>query len=149
MEPGIYAKDTALFELVDRDALFESIATGFGFTEGPVFSRQGFLLFSDLRSEKIHQYTVPWWEGDITKGELTVFREQSNRDAAERMTDQNDRAVDPESFEQRVQFFRDLFGCAGRRPALAPSVTRAVVGNDAGGLRYLRRYGEPVERRAA
>ena len=79
MAPGIYAKDTALFDLVERDALFERIATGFGFTEGPVFSRLGFLLFSDLRSEKIHKYTVPWWETDVTKGELSVFREQSNR----------------------------------------------------------------------
>ena len=79
MATGIYAKNTALFELVDRDALFERIATGFGFTEGPVFSRLGFLLFSDLRGEKIHKYAVPWWEGDMTKGELTVFREQSNR----------------------------------------------------------------------
>ena len=64
MTPGIYAKDTALFELVGRDALFERIATGFGFTEGPVFSRLGFLLFSDLRGEKIHKYAVPWWEGE-------------------------------------------------------------------------------------
>ncbi len=79
MAPGIYAKDTALFDLVGRDAQFERVATGFGFTEGPVFSRLGFLLFSDLRSEKIHKYTVPWWEGDMTKGELTVFRQQSNR----------------------------------------------------------------------
>ena len=79
MAPGIYAKDTALFDLVERDALFERIAAGFGFTEGPVFSRLGFLLFSDLRSEKIHKYTVPWWEADMTKGELSVFREQSNR----------------------------------------------------------------------
>ena len=45
---------------------------------GRFFSRLGFLLSSDLRSEKIHKYTVPWWEANMTKGELSVFREQSN-----------------------------------------------------------------------
>jgi len=53
--PGVYAKSTDLFDLVDRGARFDKITGGFGFAEGPVFSRIGFLLFTDLRSEKIHK----------------------------------------------------------------------------------------------
>ena len=77
--PGIYANDTDLFDLVDRRARIVKIAGGFGFTEGPVYSRIGFLLFSDLRSEKIHKWTVPGWENEPEGGTLTVFREKSNR----------------------------------------------------------------------
>jgi len=47
----------------------EKVAEGFGFTEGPVFSRRGYLLFSDLRARRILQ-----WE----RGKVTVFRENSN-----------------------------------------------------------------------
>ena len=75
---GIYAKSTDLFDLVDRRARFVKIAGGLGFTEGPVFSRIGFLLFSDLRSEKIHKWTIPAWESELG-GKLTTFREKSNR----------------------------------------------------------------------
>ncbi len=77
--PGIYAKSTDLFELVDRRAEFVKVASGFGFTEGPVSSRIGFLLFSDLRSEKIHKWTIRPWESAPLGGELTTFREKSNR----------------------------------------------------------------------
>ena len=31
----------------------EKVAGGFGFTEGPVFSRLGFLLFSDMTPNRI------------------------------------------------------------------------------------------------
>lgn len=80
MKPaGIYAKSTDLFDLVDRRAEFIKLASGFGFTEGPVFSRIGFLLFSDLRSEKIHKWAMPPWGGGPTDGKLSVFREKSNR----------------------------------------------------------------------
>ncbi len=77
--PGVYANDTDLFDLVDRRAEIIKVAGGFGFTEGPVFSRIGFLLFTDLRSEKIHKWTVPGWEDEPERGTLTVFREKSNR----------------------------------------------------------------------
>ena len=47
MKPaGIYAKSTDLFDLVDRRTEFIKVASGFGFTEGPVCSRIGFLLFT-------------------------------------------------------------------------------------------------------
>ena len=47
----------------------EKIAGGFGFTEGPVCSRLGYLLFSDIPANRIMR-----WE----KGKLSVFRENSN-----------------------------------------------------------------------
>lgn len=48
----------------------KQIATGFAFTEGPVFSRRGYLLFSDIPNQRIHK-----WE----RGQVTVFRENSNK----------------------------------------------------------------------
>ncbi|MBM3774794.1 MAG: SMP-30/gluconolactonase/LRE family protein [Acidobacteria bacterium] len=47
----------------------EKVSGGYRFTEGPAWSREGFLLFSDVPNNKIHTY-VP--------GErVAVFREQS------------------------------------------------------------------------
>mgnify|MGYP001046552683 CR=1 FL=1 len=46
----------------------ERVATGFQFTEGPVFSRIGFLLFSDIPAERIYK---------LERGKLSVFRENS------------------------------------------------------------------------
>ncbi len=48
----------------------EQLATGFPGAEGPVWSRDGYLLFSDFETNKIHRY-VPG------KG-VSVFRENSN-----------------------------------------------------------------------
>jgi gluconolactonase len=47
----------------------EKIAGGFAFTEGPVFSRRGYLLFSDIPANRIMK-----WE----RGKVSVFRENSN-----------------------------------------------------------------------
>ena len=47
----------------------EKIAGGFRFTEGPVFSRRGYLLFTDLPDR------IMKWE----RGTATVYREKSNR----------------------------------------------------------------------
>src|SRR5438876_2102538 len=44
-------------------------AEGFKFTEGPVWVRDGFLLFSDPNSNRIYKYT--------SDGSLSVFRENS------------------------------------------------------------------------
>ena len=77
--PGIYANHDSLFELVDRDAKIVKVVDGFEFTEGPVYSRIGFLRFSDIRTEKIYEYTVEPWERGPGGGKLTVFREKSNR----------------------------------------------------------------------
>ncbi len=62
MQPG--------FErLVDPNSAPVKIAGGFRFTEGPVFSRRGYLLFTDIPANRIHK-----WE----QGKLTVFRENTN-----------------------------------------------------------------------
>ncbi len=50
-----------LHEVVDPDAEVEQVATGFEFTEGPVWNGlEGFLLFSDVSGD----VTVRWSEGD-------------------------------------------------------------------------------------
>jgi sugar lactone lactonase YvrE len=56
-------------KLIDPKAQAEKIAGGFKFTEGPVFSRRGYLLFSDIPNNKIMK-----WE----RGELSTYRENSN-----------------------------------------------------------------------
>jgi gluconolactonase len=76
--PGVYANHPALFELVDRQAAVEKIAGGFGFTEGPVFSRRGYLLFSDIPNERIYQWT-PGARGGSESSNPVVLRERSNR----------------------------------------------------------------------
>ena len=46
---GIDVKSEALAELIDPSAEVERVATGFTFTEGPIWNRDGdFLLFSDM-----------------------------------------------------------------------------------------------------
>ena len=39
------------------DLKIEKIAAGYSFTEGPVWSPDGFLLFSDVPSDRIMQFT--------------------------------------------------------------------------------------------
>jgi sugar lactone lactonase YvrE len=58
-----------LSDLIDPKAQPEKIAGGFKFTEGPVYSRRGYLLFTDIPNDRIHK-----WE----RGQLSVFREASN-----------------------------------------------------------------------
>ncbi|MDF1702596.1 MAG: SMP-30/gluconolactonase/LRE family protein [Planctomycetota bacterium] len=55
-----------------KDAVFERVATGFRFTEGPAADAEGHVFFSDIPNERIHRF-------DITTGKTTVFREQSGR----------------------------------------------------------------------
>ena len=55
---------------IDPQEELQQITTGFMLAEGPVYNRRGYLLFSDIRNARIHK-----WE----KGELSVFREYSNR----------------------------------------------------------------------
>jgi gluconolactonase len=64
------AKSEKFWQLVDKNAAIKQVATGFTFTEGPVFSRRGYLLFSDIPNQKIHK-----WE----RGQVTTIRENSNR----------------------------------------------------------------------
>lgn len=64
--------DAALDKLVDAGARIEKLAGGFGFTEGPVWMRGGFLLFSDVPNNTIYR-----WAPD---GQVTVFRKPSGYD---------------------------------------------------------------------
>jgi gluconolactonase len=64
------AKREEFWNLIARDAKITQVATGLEFTEGPVFSRRGYLLFSDIPKQRIHK-----WE----RGTLSVLRENSNR----------------------------------------------------------------------
>jgi gluconolactonase len=61
-----------LDRVVGSPPKIEKIAEGFTFTEGPVFSRIGFLLFTDVRAEPPK---ILRWEN----GKVTTFREKSNR----------------------------------------------------------------------
>jgi gluconolactonase len=58
--------DPMLDELVAADAAVTVLASGYGFTEGPVWMPGGYLLFTDPPGNVIHKYdpatrkTVPW-----------------------------------------------------------------------------------------
>src|SRR5215469_18215571 len=54
----------------EGDLQVQRVATGFRFTEGPAWSREGFLLFSDVPNDKIMKY--------VPGQKPTVFRENSN-----------------------------------------------------------------------
>ena len=71
----------------------ERVATGFRFTEGPAWSREGFLLFSDVPNDRIMRY-VP--------GEKpAIFRETSNG-ASGNCYDAQGRLYSCESHTRRV-----------------------------------------------
>jgi gluconolactonase len=61
--------DPALDEIVPRHARLEKLADGFGFTEGPVWHPDGYLLFSDPNNNTIYR-----WSPD---GQISVFRVKS------------------------------------------------------------------------
>jgi gluconolactonase len=60
----------AIETLVGASPKIDKIATGFSFTEGPVFSRIGYLLFTDIPKNRI----MKWQPGS----DPSVFRENSN-----------------------------------------------------------------------
>jgi gluconolactonase len=53
---GVVRIKKNLSSIVPRDAKIEKIADGFQFTEGPVWHRDGYLLFSDIPANKIYKY---------------------------------------------------------------------------------------------
>jgi gluconolactonase len=70
VETKIERLDPALDAIVPSDAKLEKVATGFTFTEGPVWSRElGALLFSDPNDNTIYRLTP--------EGEVSVFRAKS------------------------------------------------------------------------
>src|SRR3954454_1237281 len=70
-DPNIVVLDPRFQSLVLGNAAIERIATGFRFTEGPVWFGDGrYLLLSDIPSDQI----LRW---DETTGGISVFREPS------------------------------------------------------------------------
>src|ERR1700745_4094742 len=49
----VRAESPQFWKLVPKDAKLEVVATGFGFTEGPVWDQAGFLYVSDEEQNKI------------------------------------------------------------------------------------------------
>ncbi len=54
--PGVYAEQTDLFDLIDRHVQIEKAVSDCGSANGPVFSRIGYLLFSDAPRGQILQW---------------------------------------------------------------------------------------------
>ncbi len=50
---SIEEKSPAIWDMVERDAKLETVATGFGFTEGPMWDPKGFVYVSDETLNKI------------------------------------------------------------------------------------------------
>src|SRR5438270_2195436 len=55
----LLANSPAFWNLMDHDAKLETVATGFGFTEGPVWDPAGFLYVSDEEINKIYRVHLP------------------------------------------------------------------------------------------
>ena len=51
----LVAQSSDLWKLLDRDAKLTAVATGFGFTEGPIWDPAGFLYVSDETQNKIYR----------------------------------------------------------------------------------------------
>jgi gluconolactonase len=64
----IRCKAADIDDLIERDSL-ERIATGFRFTEGPVWHPDGYLLFTDIPASTIYKWTPD--------GTVQIFREPS------------------------------------------------------------------------
>jgi sugar lactone lactonase YvrE len=78
----LHMLSTDLARIVAEDAPVEKLADGFKFTDGPVFSRLGYLLFSDIPNNVIFRYTPkPAREvvegGTMAKPGVSVFRKPS------------------------------------------------------------------------
>ena len=69
VECEIVRMDTALDEVVPPGARMERIASGFQFTEGPVWTKEGALLFSSPNTNVIYRWTP--------LGTVEVFRSKS------------------------------------------------------------------------
>ena len=65
----VEARDGALASIVPAGTVIEKLASGFGFTEGPAWSPDGYLLFSDPNNNLIYRWTPD--------GEVSVHRTKS------------------------------------------------------------------------
>lgn len=71
----ILRADPAIHQIVPPTAQIEKLAGGFGFTEGPVWLRDGSVLFSDIPNNAIHKWTPD--------GNVTLFRKPSGYDGTD------------------------------------------------------------------
>jgi gluconolactonase len=66
----LQAESPEFWNLISREAKLETVATGFGFTEGPVWDQRGFLYVSDEETNKIFRvYTDGHKEELISLGD--------------------------------------------------------------------------------
>jgi gluconolactonase len=65
------SKEDRLKDILTKNPKVEKVASGFQFTEGPLWHPQGFLLFSDIPANTIYQ----WQSGQETK----IFRRPSQK----------------------------------------------------------------------
>ena len=56
--------DPRFHDLVDEHDLWMA-ADGFGFTEGPLFLPEGYIIFADIRNDAIMRYAPPFWTGIV------------------------------------------------------------------------------------
>src|SRR4051794_25925636 len=70
--PGIDARSDAIYELVERGSGVEKVATGFTFTEGPIWHpTEKHLLFSDMPGDVRRRYTP---DGTVTEVRRPSFK---------------------------------------------------------------------------
>jgi len=87
-------RHSGFYDLVGSDAALERVATGFGFTEGPVWDvKRGFLIFSDMKDDHMRCYS------DRTG--IRTYRRPSNK-ANGNTFDRNGRLVSCEHATSRV-----------------------------------------------
>lgn len=77
--PGAYGAQPEFEEVIDPQASIAKVASGFGTTAGPVFSRIGFLLFTDIQAEKIYRWNNPPTNSVSGNSPSTVFRSGPDR----------------------------------------------------------------------
>lgn len=56
-QPFLLVKDDKIKSIVPEDAVIENIGDGFQFTEGPVWSPKGYLLFTDIPANRIYKWS--------------------------------------------------------------------------------------------
>jgi gluconolactonase len=67
----IVSSSSLIYELVEESAEVRLVVSGFEFTEGPLWSSEGYLLFSDIPGNVIRR----WWEAS---GKVEEVRRPSN-----------------------------------------------------------------------
>jgi len=71
----VWRGDPAMDQIVSRDVQIEKLGGGFTFTEGPVWFKEGYLLFSDIVDNVIRKWTPD--------GKVVEFRRPSGYDGTD------------------------------------------------------------------